>query len=173
MHISIRLINRDDINDILRIQEECFTLVAPESEEVIKSKLYHGKESSWITLINGEAVGYTISHPWNSYSVPPLNRVIDRIPKNADLLYLQDLGVSPKHQGKGVAILLAHYVAIYAKLKSINTISLIAVQGSEQFWGKLSFKTQTITEPNILEKLKLFGEGSSYMLKKNTGATSP
>jgi predicted N-acetyltransferase YhbS len=141
--MSIRTIDESVWTGILRVQEEAYADVFPESLEVLKSK-WHTSPSTCFVYVdnNGELLGYLLSHPWPSSSAPKLHEEIT-FHAASDNLYLHDLAVSDKARGKGAAQQLVNALLQSAHTLGHKTISLVAVQGAGKFWSKYGFARVT------------------------------
>ena len=128
---------------ILRVQEEAYKDVFPETVEVLKSKWHTSPATCFVCLDkHSNVLGYLLSHPWPSNDVPKLHEEIS-CRGASDNLYLHDLAVSGNARGKGVSQKLVKALLQSAQARGCKTISLVAVQGAGKFWEKYGFVRAT------------------------------
>ncbi|MDA3812097.1 MAG: GNAT family N-acetyltransferase [Spirochaetaceae bacterium] len=156
--IKIRHIEKRDWSAILRIQTEAYFAIEPESENVMKSKSLASRETCFVVENEQrEILAYCLSHPWEPLSAPALNTVISTSNSSGNL-YIHDLAVSHAARGKGFAEKLCNQIVFKAQSLGFQRISLVSIQQSYLFWGKMGFKE---TPEVILSKT--YGEQAKFM----------
>ena len=124
---------------ILKVQDEAYTGVAPESLEVLKSKWLASPQTCFVfQLANNHIGGYLLAHPWDAHQPPKLFETHDSCTSGHGL-YLHDLAVSQYSRGLGIGRQLATEFLNVAKALKFKRVLLVAVQGSEGFWSALGF----------------------------------
>ena len=108
-------------------------------------------------------VGYVLSHPWRSASIPALNALIGALPEDADTYYLHDLALLPLARRMGAAQFMITALGKHAVAQGFATMSLVAVNGSEGFWARRGFVPNNI--PELTGKLLGYEAGARYMVK--------
>lgn len=138
-----RSITEDDWTSILLIQQECYPELEPESLRVLQSKWVVSPQSCFVLEANERVVGYCLAHPWKLNCPPSLAQVITSI-EQPDTLYLHDLALSSKAQGKGAGQAALQKLIRLAQRECYGKLSLVAVQGASRYWKKQGFVEQSI-----------------------------
>lgn len=105
--------------------------------------------------------GYCIAHPWMREKVPVLNRLLGAAPQSPDCLFIHDVAVAPAARGKGATVALMESLTAVAQSCGLNTITLVALYGANQMWGRLGFHAAAIEKNEI----KSYGPSAIYMQK--------
>ncbi|WP_370981138.1 GNAT family N-acetyltransferase [Agaribacterium sp. ZY112] len=156
--MSISQINEKSWDEIVKIQEEVYTDIAPEDVNVLKSKWYSSPQTcSVFTDHKGKILAYLLAHPWASKHPPKLN---EKPPINySSNLFIHDLALATEARGKGIAKALVKNLIDNTKTQNYVRISLVAVQNSTGFWGKFGF----LNMPSD-EIFSGYGENSQLMV---------
>lgn len=139
----------------------------PESPEVLAEKMRLYPDGCLVLVTGNEIVGYGLSHPWMQHLIPPLDRLLERLPGDADCLYVHDVAVLPDFRS-GVA---RDYVATIeglARSTGIAALALVSVYGTRPLWERFGFRPVT-ADAELRVKLASYGEGATYMLRKLNG----
>ncbi|MBR0993204.1 GNAT family N-acetyltransferase [Bradyrhizobium japonicum] len=135
----------------------------PESPEVLAEKMRLHPDGCRV-LVAGDAIaGYGLSHPWKQHRIPPLDALLERLPEDADCLYLHDVAVLPDFRG-GVARSYVADVERLARVSGIATLALVSVYATQPLWQRLGFRPVT-ADAALRAKLASYGEGATYMLR--------
>ncbi len=153
----IRPIQEPDWAPILRLQDEAYHALDPESEVVLRSKVQLGPETCLVACQAERVIGYCLAHPWLANEPASLYQIY-RQPKAEEGLYLHDMVVSPQAQGQGVAVRFLQHLARHARTHNFNRISLVAVQGADRYWLRHQFCPLPCTKD-----LSAYGPGAVYM----------
>ena len=137
--IMIRSLQLDDRIGVERVQAECYPLEALESGDSLMSHWRVSPTTCLVAASGDEIIGYLLAHPWPRRMIPPLNKVYEVLPENADSLFLHDLALSPPVRGTGLARKLVERVLDTGERLGMTHASLISVQGSERFWNRFGF----------------------------------
>ncbi|MGS0681014.1 GNAT family N-acetyltransferase [Shewanella sp. 125m-7] len=156
--MKLRQIQPLDWDSILAIQLECYPQIEPESLEVLQSKWHASPESCFIIESQSQVFGYCLAHPWTLDTPPSLDQVLSEV-KQANTLYLHDIALSSKAQGKGAGRLALTTLVDFAKQQQYPTISLVAVQGAHHYWAKQGFEAKMIDKD-----LSCYPEDARYMI---------
>jgi ribosomal protein S18 acetylase RimI-like enzyme len=143
---------------ILKIQDEAYELIAPESLDVLRSK-WSASPNTCLVGIDDKALveGYLLSHPWRANSPPPLYEKVLPLP-GSTTLYLHDLAVSRKARSTGLARLLFETFRDKSMSAGYQTLELISIQNSIGFWIKMGFSVDTrVSLPES------YGNGAAFM----------
>jgi predicted N-acetyltransferase YhbS len=157
--MNIRKIQESDWCEILKIQDEAYSAIQPESEAVLHSK---GTSSPNTCLVVenplGKTIAYCLAHPFAISEVPKLNTIIPYLPKSSNL-FIHDLAVSSSAKGQGVATSLFIALKRIADHENYYSFSLVSVQDSKTFWSKMGF--QKALSVNVTQT---YGEDSNFMI---------
>jgi ribosomal protein S18 acetylase RimI-like enzyme len=134
-----------------------------ESPEVLaeRQRLYHN--GCYLLEIGARPVGYVLSHPWRSETLPALNARLGAIPAEADTYYLHDLAVLPVARRVGAASHIVKALFKHAAALGFPTMHLVAVAGSQGFWKKHGFAAAAISDDD--PKLGSYGSGAQPMVR--------
>jgi predicted N-acetyltransferase YhbS len=156
--MSISPINEHSWDDIVRIQEEAYTDIAPEDVNVLKNKWYSSPHTCAVfTDHKGKVLAYLLAHPWASEIPPKLN---EKIPVTySSTLFVHDLALAIEGRGKNIGKELVQNLIDNAKARGYVKILLVAVQNSTGFWAKFGF----LNIPSE-EVYSSYGENSQLMV---------
>ncbi|MBX9933029.1 MAG: GNAT family N-acetyltransferase [Methylobacterium sp.] len=124
--------------------------------------------SPGLRLLEGDAgaVGYLVSHPWRSGTLPTLNERVVRIPLMTDSYYLHDLALLPVARGTGAANAVVTQMTEHARGAGFDLMSLVAVNGSTSFWQRHGFTIEANVA--LREKLGSYGPEACFMVRRMT-----
>lgn len=139
MKPKIVKLNNEHWNEIINIQDEAYKDVQPEELAVLKSKWLASPETCLVVTLYGEVAAYVLSHPWGHKNPPKLFVPLSENVASSKL-YLHDLAVSEKYMRMGLGkFLLTHLMKIASDMNFLS-VSLVAVQESQEFWQRFGFK---------------------------------
>lgn len=166
--MKIRLAQQFDMPEIISVQSVCYRTVKPERLEVLSEKLGIYPKGCLVAEIDGRVVGYMFSHPWRLWVPPEIDSFLGCLPKNPDCFYIHDVAVLPTCRGLGIARDLIEKARVIAVENHLDSLTIIAVQDSENFWEQFGFRRPECENENIkqtLSILKSYQEGATYMIK--------
>lgn len=152
----------DDLPRVLEIQSECYTEVAPESEQSIRAKVTASPSSCYVAVLGSLVIGYLISVPGKFGSPPALDSKVYDVPLEADSLYLHDLAVTVSARSTGAGRALVEQFLSSLNAHNFNRASLIAVQNSVPYWQRFGFVPVAETR-ELQAKLLGYGDNARYM----------
>jgi len=156
--MSISPISENSWDDIVKIQEEAYTDIAPEDVKVLKSKWYSSPQTCAVfTDHKGKVLAYLLAHPWAGEIPPRLNE--KSLVTCSSTLFIHDLALAIEGRGKNIGRELVQNLIDHAKAKSYLKIFLVAVQNSIGFWAKFGF----LNVPSE-EVCSSYGESSQLMM---------
>lgn len=156
--MSISRITENSWDDIVSIQEESYTVVAPEYVNILKNKWHASPQTCAVYLDRkGKVLAYLLSHPWASESPPKLNETITVT--RSSTLFIHDLAISLEGRGKNIGRMLVSNLIDNVQDQNYVKILLVAVQNSTGFWAKFGFKN--IPSENICPS---YGKNSQLMV---------
>jgi hypothetical protein len=152
-----------DVQAVDRIANEIHTEL-PERIEVFTEKIGIFPPGCWKLVVDGSIAGYGVSHPWKLYSIPPLDKFLERLPDNPDCMYIHDVVVLPYARGYNAA---GDYVALLkeeALRRQIYALACVSVYGTDVLWERYGFKIAGGSE--MSEKLRSYGSSAKYMIAR-------
>lgn len=135
----------------------------PEGPEVLAEKMRLYPDGCRVLVAGGEIAGYGLAHPWKQHQIPPLDFFLERLPEDADCLYVHDIAVLPDRRG-GVARAYMTAIAELARASGIATLALVSVYTTRPLWERLGFRP-VAADAALRAKLASYGEGATYMLR--------
>ena len=135
----------------------------PERPEVFAEKMRLYPDGCRVLVAGDEIAGYGLAHPWKRHQIPPLDRFLERLPEDADCLYVHDVAVLPDRRG-GVSRAYVTGIAELARASGIATLALVSVYTTLPLWEHLGFHPVT-ADAALHVKLASYGKGATYMLR--------
>lgn len=135
----------------------------PERPEVFAEKMRLYPDGCRVLVAGDDIAGYGLAHPWKRHQIPPLDRFLERLPEDADCLYVHDIAVLPDRRG-GVARAYMTGIAELARASHIATLALVSVYATRPLWERLGFRSVP-ADAALHAKLASYGEGATYMLR--------
>lgn len=133
----------------------------PESDIVLREKHQQYPKGCYI-LVKGNLIsGYLLSHPWERYNPPPLNRLLGGLPQRPDTYYIHDLALAASARGHGMAEQIVEVIVKLARSLKLDAVALVAVGGSEGFWEHQKFRIAGTA--NLNNRLETYGAQAHYM----------
>jgi len=137
--MQIESIEGQHWEQILQIQRDSYIDIAPESLEVLQSKVIASPETCFVALEQGKVAGYLLAHPWDEETLPPLFLKLDCKPKGR-VLYIHDLAIAKGHAGRGIGRLMVCEILARAKRHGYAKANLVTVNDASKFWSKFGFR---------------------------------
>ena len=134
-----------------------------ETGEVLAERPRLYPNGAHLLEIGERPVGYVLSHPWRSGTLPALNALLGELPANPDTYYLHDLAILAVARRMGAADFIVTALARHAAARDFASMSLIAVNNSEGFWTRHGFVAQEV--PELTGKLLTYEAGARFMVK--------
>ncbi|MFT4120130.1 GNAT family N-acetyltransferase [Bradyrhizobium sp.] len=135
----------------------------PERPEVFAEKMRLYPDGCRVLIADGEIAGYGLSHPWKQHRIPPLDGFLERLPGDADCLYVHDVAILPDARG-GVGRAYVATIEQLARAAGIATLALVSVYATRPLWERLGFRPVP-ADAELLAKLNSYGAGATYMLR--------
>lgn len=161
--IQLTQLRSEHMADVLRIQDDCYTEIEPESLESLQAKILASPKTCVLAESIEGALGYLIAVPIVYPHLPALNAPTFELLAGADTLYIHDLAVASAGRGNGVAQMLIRDAIEAGKRIGLSKACLVAIQNSQKFWAQ--FRFETIAEPPdaLIPKLASYGAGAQLM----------
>ncbi|MDF0533873.1 GNAT family N-acetyltransferase [Shewanella sp. A32] len=153
----IRAIKPGDWPLIAAVQQQCYQDLEPESLAVLQNKWQLSPESCFVMVIRERVQGYCLAHPWLDGMPPELDQILGPC-DTPDTLYLHDIAVSSEARGNGFATQAFRRLVQFALQQQLGSVSLVAVQGAEDYWQMLGFSQATAKK-----SLSNYPENACYM----------
>ena len=135
----------------------------PEGPEVFAEKMRLYPDGCRVLAAENETVGYGLSHPWMQLQIPPLDGFLEKLPDDADCLYVHDVAVLPDFRG-GVTRAYVGAIEGLARSSGIATLALVSVYATRSLWEHLGFRAVT-ANAELRAKLAPYGGSATYMLR--------
>jgi len=135
----------------------------PERPEVFAEKMRLYPDGCCVFVVNDAIAGYGLAHPWRQHQVPPLDGFLQKLPEDADCLYVHDVAVLPGFRG-GVASGYVAAIERLARASRIATLALVSVYATRPLWERLGFRSVT-ADADLRAKLASYGDSATYMLR--------
>ncbi|KAJ4294516.1 hypothetical protein N0V90_008207 [Kalmusia sp. IMI 367209] len=165
--LAWRKLSASDIPSLVRVAD-CVHPDLPESEEVFAERFRLFPEGCLALTSEGSNAnalfGYAISHPIRKRQPPALNSLLKEIAPDADQYYIHDLAILPELRGQGLAQDCISRLLLVAQ--PFQTMSLISVYGTGQFWGKYGFAPAEV-DKGLRKKLMGYGDDAEYLEREN------
>ncbi len=167
MSFQIVLMQPHHFDGIQAVQQSAYARELWESTVALAHKQQLSTTTCLVAQTSvGEVIAYIFSHPWQRRSIPKLNSILSSLPVNAEVLYIHDLAVHPAWHGQRLAQLLMAEVQRAAHELMLTEMALVAVQGAQTFWQRLTFVEDVQAQAQLLESLQVYGDGACYMTRR-------
>jgi GNAT superfamily N-acetyltransferase len=134
----------------------------PEDMDVLVERQELYPRGAHVLVSDGCMIGYALTHPWALGEPPSLNSRLGALPPRPNTYYLHDLALSPAARGKGYAVDAVGMLANHARENGFANLSLVAVNGSQNFWERLGFQIKAF--PGLERKLASYGSDAAFMV---------
>ena len=161
--IQLTQLRSEHMADVLRIQDDCYTEIEPESLESLQAKILASPETCLLTETSEGKLGYLIAVPVVYPHLPALNAPTFQLLAGADMLYIHDLAVASAGRGKGIAQVLVSDAINAGKRIGLPKACLVAIQNSQKFWAQFRFETVPEPPDALIPKLASYGPGAQLM----------
>jgi predicted N-acetyltransferase YhbS len=145
-----REIQPSDWVGIDKVQHACFPPSAIENMESLRSIVDAAPQFCSVAMVNGEVVGYLLSHPWMADDLPVLNEPLRKCPGCPDTLFIHDMAILPSARGDGLASGMVRGLLDRACEMGLRGAALISVQGTVEFWARFGF----VERPDLTERFR-------------------
>jgi ribosomal protein S18 acetylase RimI-like enzyme len=135
----------------------------PEDAAVFAERQRLYPEGCRVLVLGGEVSAYIISHPWCYLEPPSLNTMLGKLPDAPTTYYIHDIALLPAARGSGAASVVIAEVLGHAASTGAANASLVAVGGTEGFWGRYGFRL--LADPLLDKKLRSYDETARYMVR--------
>lgn len=149
----------DEVHDMSCVVHPDF----PEDRAIFADRLAVFAPGALVLQGDTQLLGYSFSHPWMRLSAPALNTLLQQVPEEADSFYLHDVALLPQVRALGAARRLVELLVETAEAHGFDSLSLVAVNGSQPYWEKQGFSVRDV--PHLQEKLLSYSEDARFMMR--------
>ncbi|MFN3625685.1 MAG: GNAT family N-acetyltransferase [Hyphomicrobium sp.] len=136
----------------------------PEDEAVLAERQRLYPAGCLILEMDGEPMGYALTHPWHYLQPPALNVALGALPDAPSTYYIHDVAMLPEARGARAGSAAVRAIVDHATASGMSNVSLVAIKGSEGFWSRHGF--ETVSDPQLDKKLKSYDEAARYMVRR-------
>jgi ribosomal protein S18 acetylase RimI-like enzyme len=136
---SIRPFLKNEIDSVLRVQQDAYSQDLQESYESIAAKREAYPKGCVGAFYNEALVGYAISFPWFSHIAVTLDTTLTDSEQAFDCYYMHDVAVLSTHRGQGIADKLVINCLNDARSNKLSVVRMVTVQGGENVWSRYGF----------------------------------
>jgi ribosomal protein S18 acetylase RimI-like enzyme len=154
---------REDLAAIDAIGAELHPLLS-ERPEVFAEKLRLFPQGSMALVDAAGIAGYGLCHPWRLNDIPPLDSFLVALPRDADCMFIHDVAVLPRARGRRAADAYVEHVCKLARERGLGSLALASVNRTGPLWESFGFMIGG--QASLAEKLKSYGDGAIYMVRK-------
>nr|MDO8110856.1 GNAT family N-acetyltransferase [Candidatus Sigynarchaeota archaeon] len=137
--MEFRNLSSGDVPGILQIQQEAYKPEFIESSSVFEQRIQLFPAGCLGCFEASKFIAYAIAHPWRLGEIVPFDSLIEKIPLDADCLYIHDVAVSHDHGQEGIARRFITMLVEIAQSRGLKALTGVAVQKSEGIWHRLGF----------------------------------
>lgn len=156
---------QDDVDQVLRIQAQCYQPATVEDEAVIRARLDSAPASAWVAEDAAGVCAYLAAYCSRVGKLTPLAGRFE-IADAADSLYLHDLAVAPRAAGRGLGPALVAHACGYARDEGLAHSSLVSVQDSRPFWTRLGYAVWDGLDEIQRARLQSYERPAWYMVRR-------
>jgi ribosomal protein S18 acetylase RimI-like enzyme len=132
--MRVRPIADNDWDALMSLENAAYAAKAlSEDRNALLSKQRVSPSTCFVVAIGRRLAGYLLSLPYPAFRCPALAH-IETTEFQSRNLHLHDLVIDTRFRGKGLAKQLLHTLTRSAQANHFQSISLVAVGGSEPFW---------------------------------------
>ena len=162
--VRIRCIEEADLDAVLRIQDQCYVEITPESLVSLRAKILASPGTCFVAETAAAGVfGYLIAVPVRYPELPALDARTFEPSMGADTLYIHDLAVAQAGRGTGAARSLVNCGMNAARSQGLRAACLVAIQGSVRYWEQFGFEMVAAPSTGVARKLASYGAAAQLM----------
>lgn len=159
--LNWRPMTEADLDGVVKVALKSFP-DHPEERQCFANRLDLNSAGCFVLADQAEEVkGYLVAYPWQRYTAPALNTLIQTLPGDSNSYYLHDLAIDPEVRGGGHTRPVVESLAKFAKEAGYKRVSLVAVNNASGFWERNGFVVQD--PPGMAQKLASYGDDARYM----------
>ncbi|MFG2881671.1 GNAT family N-acetyltransferase [Streptomyces sp. NPDC048297] len=160
----IRLFREEDWDEVVALEERAYAASGlSEGRETLRSR-YHASPSTCFVLEHaGGFGGYLLALPYPLFRCPDLSMAEEVAAQECNRgsnLHTHDLVIAERARSRGLARRMQRHLEETGRAARYQTLSLVAVRGSEALWSRLGFRAR----PGIGLPAS-YGNEAVYMVK--------
>ena len=166
MPVTTRPMLPSDLDAVLRIQAACYPPAMQEPGAIVLSRMTAACGTCLVACIDDDdddddgVCGYLFAYPSRLGLVTDLGAPF-RPATDANTLYLHDLALDARAQGRGLARKLVDDALCLARTMGLGHSALVSVQDSTRFWHALGYRTTSTHDAG----LHTYPPGAVYMVR--------
>ncbi|MEW7847504.1 GNAT family N-acetyltransferase [Massilia aurea] len=160
MPVTTRLLLPSDLDAVLRIQAACYPPAMQEPAAIVLSRMAAACGTCLAGCDDDGLCGYLFAYPSRLGLVTDLGAPFSPA-QDADTLYLHDLALDPRAQGRGIARALMAEALCLAGTMGLGHSALVSVQDSTRFWHALGYRITSTRDAG----LHTYPPGAVYMVR--------
>jgi len=137
----------------------------PERREVFAERLALHSTGCRVAEVDGELVGYGVTHPWKAMRPPELDATLGGIPADADVYYLHDIALLPSARGLGLGASALEWAEAEARALGLSVLALTSTPNALSYWTARGF-TPVAADAELRAHLATYGEGMTHMTRR-------
>jgi ribosomal protein S18 acetylase RimI-like enzyme len=154
------------LDGMLHVQQQTFTEDLRESANVFRNRFTRFGDCFRVALQQELVVGYMLCFPWKLGESPVNNQPFPDTLPLPDCFYIHDITLLPQARGTGIARAMLQDAFAQARLAGFDTMSLVAVAQSGDYWDKAGFTTYpALPAQKHAALLEVYGPGARLMVK--------
>ena len=161
-HLQWRPMGTADLPAVLGISQEVHPAY-PEDPAVFAERLALYPAGCFVLAGQGGLHGYALSHPWRFGEPPTLNTLLQALPEAPDTYYLHDIALADTARGGRLGSRIVARLVAVARAAGLETLSLVAVNGSVPFWRRQGF--EVVRDEAIRLRVLSYDAQASFMAR--------
>ncbi len=161
--VQVRLMQREDVQAMLRIQAQCYPPSMNESAQVLTARHARCGDTAWVAVdADGEVSAYLVAYRSRRGKVSCLGDAFAHEPQ-ADVLYLHDLAIATEWRGRGLARTLVDHARQQAQAQGLGGLALVSVNDTVLFWRQQGFEPVVDLNESALAALATYDGPAVYL----------
>lgn len=166
--VRVRLLAAEDWDEVEALEARTYRASGlSEGRASLESRGRASPSTCFALEYRGCFGGYLLALPYPLHRYPDLNRA-EASGFRTTNMHLHDVVITEELRGRGLAPLLHGHLERTARVRRFETISLVAVGGSEAFWAPLGYRA----DPEV-ELPECYGAQAVYMSMRLRAAPAP
>ncbi|MGV9263877.1 GNAT family N-acetyltransferase [Kitasatospora sp. NPDC003701] len=138
--VRVRLLAAEDWDEVVALEARAYGASGlSEGRASLESRARASPTTCFALEYRGRFGGYLLALPYPLHRYPDLGRA-EASGFRSTNMHLHDVVVTEELRGRGLAPLLHGHLAETARVRRFETVSLVAVGGSEAFWARLGYR---------------------------------
>ncbi|MEV6323798.1 GNAT family N-acetyltransferase [Nocardia sp. NPDC051787] len=156
--IRIRQLAEADWDDIVALEARAYSVSGlSEGRNALRSRGRASPTTCFVLEHSGEFGGYLLAFPYPRFRCPELGSIENSVARSRNL-HIHDMVITESLRGRGLAPGFLTHLAEQGPAREFETISLVAVHGTEVFWAPLGYRSY----PQV-SLPQSYGAGAVYM----------